>query len=104
MTTLGLRGSAPAAKRVELSTRRYELIERSNAFLATLGPEPAGLENELRRIAAALASGRNLELLIRLWGWNGSDPLTLEFVAFELTPQLTLRTVPLMEATAMPRL
>jgi hypothetical protein len=86
------------------SERLQEIIDRSNAFLATLGPEPEYLEDELRRIAAALESGRNLELLIKLWGWNGSDPRTLESVASELTPRLTRERVRQIESKALRRL
>jgi hypothetical protein len=88
----------------ELEESFAELIDRSNAVLAKLGPEPGCLEDELRRIAAALESGRNLELLIKLWGWNGSDPRTLESVAFELTPRLTRERVRQIEFKALRRL
>jgi hypothetical protein len=99
--------SREAARTMEetfASERLREVIDRSNAFLATLGPEPNCLEDELRRIAAALASDRNLELLIKLWGWNGSDPRTLESVASELKPKLTRERVRQIEATALRRL
>jgi hypothetical protein len=84
--------------------RQQEIIDRSSAVLAKLGPEPGCLEDELRRIAAALESGRNLELLIELWGWNGSEPRTLESVGFELTPSLTRERVRQIESKALRRL
>ena len=99
--------SREAARTMEetfASERLREVIDKSNAFLTTLGPEPSCLEDELRRIAAALASDRNLELLIKLWGWNGSDPRTLESVASELKPKLTRERVRQIEATALRRL
>lgn len=99
--------SREAARTMEeafASERLREVIDRSNALLSTLGPEPTCLEDELRRIAAALASDRNLELVIKLWGWNGSDPRTLESVASELTPKLTRERVRQIEATALRRL
>jgi hypothetical protein len=98
------RETARALEESFASERLREIVKRSNAFLATLGPEPTCLEDELRRIAAALASDRNLELLIKLWGWNGSNPRTLESVAFELTPRLTRERVRQIEATALRRL
>jgi hypothetical protein len=55
--------SREAARTMEetfASEKLREVIDRSNAFLATLGPEPNCLEDELRRIAAALASDRKL--------------------------------------------
>jgi len=96
--------AARALEETFASERLREVIDKSNAFLAILGPEPACLEEELRRIAGALASGRNLELLIKLWGWSGIDPRTLESVAFELTPRLTRERVRQIEAKALRRL
>jgi hypothetical protein len=98
------RETARALEESFASERLQEIIERSNAFLATLGPEPGCLEDELRRIATALASGRNLELLIKLWGWNGTDPRTLESVGSELTPRLTRERVRQIESKARRRL
>ena len=98
------RETARAVEERFASERLQEIIDRSNAFLATLGPEPGCLEDELRRLVAALESGRNLELLIKLWGWNGSDPRTLESVAFELTPRLTRERVRQIESKALRRL
>jgi hypothetical protein len=79
-----------------------EARERSSQALTRLGGSPKYLDEELRRIAGALETGRNLELLIKLWGWNGEEPRTLESVGQELG--LTRERVRQIEARAIERL
>jgi hypothetical protein len=96
--------SREAATKLEVQFANEIQIERSSELLATLGPEPRCLEDELARIAAALESGRNLGLLKKLWGWNGSDPRTLDSVAQEPKPRLTRERVRQIEARALRKL
>ena len=81
-----------------------DTVERSNFLLATFGPEPHYLEEELSRIATALESGRNLKLLKVLWGWDGADPRTLKLVSSEASPKLTRERVRQIEARALGKL
>jgi hypothetical protein len=65
-----------------------ENVNRSSDYLATIGPEPTCIEDELSRIAAALATGRNFDVLKELWGLTGSKPRTLESVGPGANPPL----------------
>jgi DNA-directed RNA polymerase alpha subunit len=56
---------------------------RSQQLLAQTGTSPSCLEEELRRIVEVLDTGRNVPLLLSLWGWNGSDPRVLDSVGKE---------------------
>lgn len=99
--------SREAAAKLEAQFRDeilMETVKRSSDFLATLGPEPTCLEDELARIAAALASGRNLDVVKKLWGWTGDEPRTLESVAQEQTPQVTRERIRQIEAKALRKL
>ncbi len=75
---------------------------RDKKLLKAIAPEPHCLEDELTRIAKALDNERNAQLLIKLWGWNGDPPRTLESVGQEL--QLTRERVRQIEARAIKRL
>jgi hypothetical protein len=57
--------------------------ERSGQLLAQVGAQPTCLEEELRRIVEILDTGRNIPLLLSLWGWNGSEPRVLDSVGKE---------------------
>jgi hypothetical protein len=81
-----------------------DTVKRSSDYLETLGPEPTCIEDELSRIAAALATGRNLDVIMNLWGWSGSEPRTLESVAQEQMPRLTRERIRQIEATALRKL
>ena len=76
--------------------------ERSDSLLAQSGTKPACLEEELRRIVETLGAGRNIPLLLNLWGWNGSDPRVLESVGKEYG--LTRERVRQIAARAIKRL
>jgi hypothetical protein len=76
-------------------------VKRSSDYLATIGPEPTCIEDELSRIAAALATGRNLDVVTKLWGSTGNEPRTLESVAQEQSPPLTRERIRQIEATAL---
>ena len=96
-----------AAERLEneyASEHARERIERSNKLLASLGPEPKLLSEELSRIVLALVTGRNHSMLVSLWGWDGSEPTTLEAVGDVQTPRLTRERVRQIEAKALKRL
>jgi Bacterial RNA polymerase, alpha chain C terminal domain/Sigma-70, region 4 len=58
--------------------------ERSDKLLASIGTKPICLEDELDRIARAVANDRDAQIIKKLWGWNGQDPRTLESVGREL--------------------
>jgi hypothetical protein len=81
-----------------------EMVTRSSDYLAAIGPKPTSIEDELSRIAGALATGRNFDVIMRLWGWTGSAPRTLESVAQEQTPRLTRERIRQIEATALRKL
>lgn len=76
-------------------------IERSAALLSSLGPEPRCLEEELARIAAALETDRNLEMLMELWGWKGTQPRTLDSIGQDLNPKITRERVRQIQARAL---
>ena len=76
--------------------------DRDREVLAAIGPDPHSLEEELTRIAGALERGRNADLLVRLWGWSGRPPRTLESVGSEL--HLTRERVRQIEARALRKL
>jgi hypothetical protein len=99
--------SSEAAAKLEAQFReeiQIEVVKRSSEFLAAIGPEPTCIEDELGRIAAALAADRNLDVIKRLWGWTGSEPRTLESVAQEQTPRLTRERIRQIEAKALRKL
>jgi hypothetical protein len=81
-----------------------ETVKRSSDYLAAISPEPTCIEDELYRIATALATGRNLDVVTKLWGWTGSEPRTLESVAREQTPCLTRERIRQIEATTLRKL
>jgi hypothetical protein len=81
-----------------------ETVKRSSDHLAAIGPEPTCIEDELSRIATALATGRNLDVVMKLWGWTGSEPRTLESVAQEQKPRLTRERIRQIESTALRKL
>ena len=83
---------------------QIEIVKRSSDYLAAIGPEPTCIEDELSRIAAALATGRNLDVIKKLWGWSGSEPRTLKSVAQEQTPRLTRERIRQIEAKALRKL
>src|SRR5262249_27023805 len=72
------------------------------ALLELIGPEPNCLEDELRRIVKAISKGRDTDLLIKLWGWNGEVYRTLESVGDEYG--ITRERVRQIEARALRRL
>jgi hypothetical protein len=76
--------------------------ERSRAHLKLIGPEPSCLEDELHRIVKAITKGRDTDLLIKLWGWNGEVYRTLESVGDEYG--ITRERVRQIEARALRRL
>jgi hypothetical protein len=76
--------------------------ERSHAHLKLIGPEPSCLEDELRRIVKAITNGRDTDLLIKLWGWNGEVYRTLESAGDEY--RITRERVRQIEARALRRL
>jgi hypothetical protein len=97
--------SRQAAAKLEesfASERDVDTKDRSNALLAAVGPSPSSLEEELERIARALEGGRNAELLIKLWGWNGDKPRTLDSVGKEL--RLTRERIRQIESRALKKL
>ena len=57
--------------------------ERSARILSSIAPEPNYLEAELRRIAQGVENERNVELLLKVWGWEGDPPRTLDSVGKE---------------------
>ena len=71
-------------------------------LLASLGPEPQVLEDELLRIARALDNERNSGLIVSLWGWGGAPPRTLDSVGKELG--VTRERVRQIESRALKRL
>jgi Bacterial RNA polymerase, alpha chain C terminal domain/Sigma-70, region 4 len=79
-------------------------IESSNHLLASLGPKPKHLAEELSRIVLTLVTGRNHSMLISLWGWDGNEPKTLEAVGYAQIPRLTRERVRQIEAKALRRL
>jgi DNA-directed RNA polymerase alpha subunit len=79
-----------------------EARARSGQLLAQVGTNPTCLEEELRRIAEILDTGRNIPLLMSLWGWNGSDPRVLDSVGKEYG--LTRERVRQLAARAIKRL
>jgi hypothetical protein len=79
-----------------------DATERSDKLLASIGPSPSCLEEELDRIARALGNDRNAQIIKKLWGWNGQDPRTLESVGSELT--ITRERVRQIEARALKHL
>lgn len=106
--SLGLRISDWSRKRVsELATSISSEIarkarERSTDLLAKHGSEPTGLEEELRRLVESFEKGRNVALLLKLWGWDGSGPRVLESVGGEFG--LTRERVRQIAARAIKRL
>ncbi|MGB9369331.1 MAG: DNA-directed RNA polymerase subunit alpha C-terminal domain-containing protein [Xanthobacteraceae bacterium] len=96
-----------SAERLEkdyASEHARERVESSNALLASLGPEPKYLEQELDRIVLTLVTGRNHSMLVSLWGWDGNEPKTLEAVGDAQAPRLTRERVRQIEAKALQRL
>ena len=81
-----------------------DAVKRSGDYLAAIDREPTCIEDELSRIAAALAKGRDLDVIMKLWGWTGGEPRTLESVAQEQTPRLTRERIRQIEATALRKL
>jgi hypothetical protein len=75
---------------------------RSGQLLAQVGTKPTCLEEELRRIVEVLDTGRNIPLLLSLWGWNGSEPRVLDSVGKEYG--LTRERVRQIAARAIKRL
>jgi hypothetical protein len=78
--------------------RKYEDM----SLLASLGPEPQVLEEELARIASALDNVRNAGIIISLWGWGGVPPRTLDSIGKEFN--LTRERVRQIEARTLKRL
>ena len=96
-----------AAERLEkeyASEHARERVESSNGLLASLGPEPKHLGEELSRIVLTLVTGRSHSMLVSLWGWDGNEPKTLEAVGDAQTPRLTRERVRQIEAKALRRL
>jgi Sigma-70, region 4 len=75
---------------------------RSSQLLAQVGKNPTCLEEELHRIVEILDTGRNIPLLLSLWGWSGSDPRVLDSVGKEYG--LTRERVRQLAARAIKRL
>jgi Bacterial RNA polymerase, alpha chain C terminal domain/Sigma-70, region 4 len=89
--------------RRHLNSAITEVIRsEQRAYLATVGPEPETLEEELHRFALAVESERNAGMLESLWGWHGEIPRTLESVGREF--RLTRERVRQIEAKALRRL
>ncbi len=55
--------------------------------LSSVASEPTVLEEELHRFVRTRATERDAQILVKLWGWDGEAPRTLDSVgkAFELT-------------------
>jgi len=98
------RETAERLEKEYASDHARERVERSNELLASLGPEPTHLSDELSRIVLALVTGRNHSMLVSLWGWGGDEPETLEAVGDAQTPRLTRERVRQIEAKALRRL
>lgn len=96
------RGSAQELQRALHTEIVDEGRQRGRALLAKHGPEPAVVEDELSRIARALDTPRNAEMLIKLWGWAKQQPRTLDSIGQELG--LTRERVRQIEARALKRL
>jgi hypothetical protein len=75
---------------------------RSLEALNEAGTTPICLEAELERVVLTVEKGRNASLLLKLWGWAGDDPRTLDSVGQELG--LTRERVRQLEARASKRL
>lgn len=63
---------------------------------------PVVLEEELYRFVGALSTERNADILVKLWGWNGQAPRTLDSVGKEYA--LTRERVRQIQKRALPRL
>jgi hypothetical protein len=98
------RETAERLEKEYASEHARERIESSNDLLASLGPEPKHLAEELSRIVLTLVTGRNHSMLVSLWGWGGKEPKTLEAVGDAQTPRLTRERVRQIEAKALRRL
>jgi hypothetical protein len=98
------RETAERLEKEYASEHARERIESSNDLLASLGPEPKHLAEELSRIVLTLVTGRNHSMLVSLWGWDGKEPKTLEAVGDAQTPRLTRERVRQIEAKALRRL
>ena len=98
------REAAESLEKKYASEHARERIERSNKLLASLGPEPKHISEELSRIVLALVTGRDHSMLVSLWGWGGNEPKTLEAVGDAQTPRLTRERVRQIEAKALRRL
>jgi hypothetical protein len=63
------------------------------------------LEEELRSLAAAHLGGRNLEMVLALWGWSGELPRTLQSVgdSFGLTRERVRQIAGKFERIQIPR-
>jgi len=79
-----------------------EAKKQTDSVLTLAGAAPTCLEEELQRITRILEKERNSELLIKLWGWNGEDPRTLDSVGKEFG--LTRERVRQIEERALERL
>ena len=98
------RETAESLEKEYASEHARERIESSNDLVASLGPEPKHLAEELSRIVLTLVTGRNHSMLVSLWGWDGNEPKTLEAVGDAQAPRLTRERVRQIEAKALRRL
>lgn len=76
--------------------------EDARKLLSSIGPNPTVLEEELFRFARALETERNAQILVKLWGWSGQAPRTLDSVGKEFG--LTRERVRQIEKRALRRL
>ena len=76
--------------------------EDERKWLSSIGPNPAVLEEELHRFVRAVDSERNAQILVKLWGWNGKAPRTLDSVGKDFA--LTRERVRQIEERALRRL
>lgn len=76
-----------------------KVVEERSVSIAS---EPTVLEDELYHFARAVGTERNAQILVKLWGWNGEAPRTLDSVGKEFA--LTRERVRQIQKRALQRL